>query len=242
MGSPYKIPRVLASWAAKNMAHCSQEKVVETNCSKNKEREAKCSKEKVVEINCSKSKEGVAKCSKEKVVEINCSNNKEREAKCSKEKVHFEWQAGKHNLIANALSRFPVSPEEPMDSAEMEEDRAFIRRTITSNDCGLEWLCDTADEDPTYQEIVKAKCNRSSVNHLPIDHPARAFRNVWEFISMEEGFGFSPPHLRRHPHYCTTLSTLSRPRPPPHPSRRPGQDEESRPAAVLLAGDERHHP
>ena len=103
--------------------------------------------------------------------------------------VRFEWQAGKHNLIADALSRFPVSPEEPMDSAEMEEDRAFIRRTITSNDGGLEWLCDAADEDPTYQEIVKAKCNGSSVNHLPIDHPARAFRNVWEFISVEEGFG-----------------------------------------------------
>ncbi len=54
--------------------------------------------------------------------------------------VRFEWQAVKHNLIADALSRFPVSPKEPMDSAEMEEDRAFIRRTITSNNGGLEWL------------------------------------------------------------------------------------------------------
>ncbi len=36
---------------------------------------------------------------------------------------------------------------------------------------------------------MKAKCNGSSVNHLPIDHPARAFRNVWEFIRVEEGFG-----------------------------------------------------
>ncbi len=98
--------------------------------------------------------------------------------------------AGKHNLIPDALSRFPVSPEQPMDSAEMEEDRSFIQHTITSNDGGLEWLCDAADEDPTYQEIVKAKCNGSSVNHLPIDQPARAFGNVWEFISMEEGFVF----------------------------------------------------
>ena len=39
--------------------------------------------------------------------------------------VRFEWQARKHNLIADALSRFPVSPEEPMDSAEMEEDSVF---------------------------------------------------------------------------------------------------------------------
>ena len=76
-----------------------------------------------------------------------------------------------------------------MDSAEMEEDRAFIRRTITSNDGGLELLCDAADEDHTYQEVVKAKCNGFPVNHLPVDHPARAFRNVWEFISVEEGFG-----------------------------------------------------
>ncbi len=103
--------------------------------------------------------------------------------------VRFEWQAGKHKLIADTLSRFPVSPKEPMDSAEMEEDRAFIRRTITSNDGGLAWLCDAADEDPTYQEIVKAKYNSSPVNHLPIDLPARAFRNMWEFISVEEGFG-----------------------------------------------------
>ena len=103
--------------------------------------------------------------------------------------MRFKWQAGKHNLIADTLSRFLISPEEPMDSAEMEEDRAFVRCTITSNDSGLEWLCDTADEDPTFKEIVKAKCNGSSVNHLPNDHPARAFRNVWEFISVEEGFG-----------------------------------------------------
>ncbi len=97
--------------------------------------------------------------------------------------VPFEWEAGKHNFITDDLSRFPPSPEEPMDSAEMEEDRSCIRRTITSNDGGLEWLCDAADENPTYQEIVKAKCNGSSINHLPIDHPARAFRNVWKFIS-----------------------------------------------------------
>ena len=91
--------------------------------------------------------------------------------------LRFKWQAGKHNLIADALSLFPVSPEEPMDSTEMEEDRAFIRRTITSNDGSLEWLCDAVIEDPTYQEIVKAKCNCSPVNHLPIDHPAHPFRN-----------------------------------------------------------------
>ena len=103
--------------------------------------------------------------------------------------MRFEWQAGKHNLIANAFSRFPVSPEELIDSAEMEEDRASIRRTITSNDGGPKWLCDAAD--PTYQEVVKAKCNGSPVNHLTVDHPAHAFRNVWEFISVEEGFSSS---------------------------------------------------
>ncbi len=103
--------------------------------------------------------------------------------------VRFEWQAGKHNLIADALSRFPVSPEDPMDSAEMEEDKVFIWHIITGNDGGLEGLCDVANEDPTNQDVVKAKCNGSSVNHLPVDHPARAFRSVWEFISVEEGFG-----------------------------------------------------
>ncbi len=88
--------------------------------------------------------------------------------------MRFEWLAGKHNLIADSLSHFPVSPEEPMDSAEMDQDRAFTRRTITSNDSGQEGLCDAANKDHTYQEIeiVKAKCNGSSVNHLPIDHPA----------------------------------------------------------------------
>ncbi len=93
--------------------------------------------------------------------------------------IRLEWQAGKHNLITDALYRFPVSPEKPMNRAEMADDS-----TITSSDGGLEWLCDAADEDPTYQEIVRTKCNGSSINHLTIDHPARAFGNVWEFISV----------------------------------------------------------
>ncbi len=154
--------------------------------------------------------------------------------------VRFEWQAGKHNLIADALSCFPVSPEEPMDSAKMEEDRAFIWRTITSNDSGLELLCDAADEDPTYQEVMKAKCNGSSVNHLPVDHPARAFRNFWDH--QRGGRIRLPPRIRRHSHNCTTLSTIPRSRPPPHSPRRPSQDKESCPAAILLAGDEHCHP
>ncbi len=55
-----------------------------------------------------------------------------------------------------------------MDSAEMEEDRAFLWHTITSNDGGMEWLCNIADEDPTYQEVVKVLHHRTIINPLRV--------------------------------------------------------------------------
>ena len=85
--------------------------------------------------------------------------------------VRFKWQTGKHNLIADVISRFPVSPKEPMDSAEMEEDRAYNWRTITSNNGGLKWLCDAADKDTTYKEVVKAKCSGPPSTTCPSTTP-----------------------------------------------------------------------
>ena len=71
-----------------------------------------------------------------------------------------------------------------------------------------------ADEDPTYQEIVEAKCNGSSFNHLPINNPSCAFRNVWEFISVEEGFGSPSSSMMAvtflcHPQHAPTSLTSS---------------------------------
>ena len=154
--------------------------------------------------------------------------------------VRLEWQAGKHNLIADAISRFPVSPKEPMDSAEMEEDRAFNRRTITSNDGGLEWLCGRRGSH--LQGGGKSLMQRL-LCQPPAHRPPRP--------CVPERLGFHPrggrnwistSHLLWHSHYSATLSPFPCPRSPPHSPRRPGQDEESRPAAILLAGDECCHP
>ena len=102
------------------------------------------------------------------------------------------WRPGKSNLMADALSRNPVSPPgEPEEVAGPCVCRA-IRSGSGEGDPALAPLLAAAAADPAYQQLVQAvltTINPSNLNPLlapglPADHPARAFDKVWKELSV----------------------------------------------------------
>ncbi len=88
------------------------------------------------------------------------------------------WQPGKRNRIADALSRCPLFPAPP-DNGTVE----IVRSTHSGVNMGFILQC--AREDPDYQLIVSAK--ERGVAHpksLPLRHPARLYRSVWQDLSV----------------------------------------------------------
>ena len=101
--------------------------------------------------------------------------------------MYVEWQAGKHNLIADALSRAPVFPAAPL-SPEDEVEEEFFVRCVTEHavrEGGLEWMCGLAQEDAAYQAMVAAKRENVPANSLPLTHPARQMKGIWDHISLK---------------------------------------------------------
>ncbi len=92
------------------------------------------------------------------------------------------WTAGKTHLIADALSRAPVfKPEE-----EEEEEglyNAFLCRAV-STDPAMQPLFDAIRDDDNYQSVISALRSGKSPAQLHASHPAKAFGNVWDHLSL----------------------------------------------------------
>ena len=87
------------------------------------------------------------------------------------------WSPGKDHFIADALSRAPVFPP-------LEEEPEVVR--CVQESLSLKPIMNAAREDEDYQAITTALQERKLPKNLPLHHPARALKNVWEELSMEE--------------------------------------------------------
>ncbi len=101
--------------------------------------------------------------------------------------VRLTWEGGKHNLIADALSRAPVSAAAPLDAGEQQEEAVFVRALVEGNADAASWLYLEAQEDDDYQKLLGAHLGGTSVRNLPPDHPAHCYKGVWDQLSTTEG-------------------------------------------------------
>ncbi len=93
---------------------------------------------------------------------------------------HLEWRAGKVHQIADALSRAPVfSPW--TDHAEGTHQASFVKLDERWKD-----ILSASLRDSSYKDVLCAVRQGADVKKLPCSHPARAYRNVWERISVDE--------------------------------------------------------
>ena len=92
-----------------------------------------------------------------------------------------KWEAGKHHLIADALSRYPVfSPEQTKVNDE-------VVRIIREANVQLTSIQDAAKEDKDYQAVIKLLKANLSPATVKDDHPAKLYTNVWHSLSYYEG-------------------------------------------------------
>ena len=89
------------------------------------------------------------------------------------------WLAGKHNIIADALSRAPA--------ATTSEATAYpIFACLSAPPAKLTRFQTAAASCPAYTAIVAAFKAGAVTSALPIDHPARRLKNVWHQLSLSE--------------------------------------------------------
>ena len=98
----------------------------------------------------------------------------------------IKWVAGKTHLIADALSRSPAfSPAE--DDDIIKPSTTFINAVSSiSIDPALHAMIECAKSDENYQKLLHTFRTNLQMKNLPPDHPARAYRNVWDHISIYE--------------------------------------------------------
>jgi transposase InsO family protein len=93
-----------------------------------------------------------------------------------------EWTPGKEHLIADALSRAPVF--RPDDSCNVDF------RILKISDTSFDLFKDGASSW-SYAQCVQALRRGVACDDLPPSHPARAYRSVWEALSLREEEGFT---------------------------------------------------
>jgi len=87
-----------------------------------------------------------------------------------------KWQPGKMNIIADALSRAPTAP-----APEGVDDTAMVLSVRT--DAGLREIIADIKGDAMYQKVLEARKSTCPLARLPPDHPAHAYKGIWDHIS-----------------------------------------------------------
>ncbi len=90
------------------------------------------------------------------------------------------WEGGKHNVIADALSRAPMSAAAPLDAGDQQKEAVFIRALLDWDVEAASWLYLDAQEDDYYQKLLGAHLGVASVRNF---HPAQCYKGVWEQLS-----------------------------------------------------------
>ena len=90
------------------------------------------------------------------------------------------WEPGKKNLIADALSRYPVFEED----ADGNEETAISRMT-KFRDLNLDSIKQAANDDDGYKAIAYLLSTGKSPEHMKDGHPAKLYQKVWHELSVE---------------------------------------------------------
>ena len=98
---------------------------------------------------------------------------------------NVEYLPGKMNFIADALSRSPVFQPE----ANELHDVLIQTLRVEAGDPQLEAIVEAAVADPIYQQVIKAVSSKADWKNLPHQHPARLYRNQWDFLAVEKDVG-----------------------------------------------------
>ena len=100
--------------------------------------------------------------------------------------IDVVWQPGKRNRIADALSRAPVLPPTPLTEEDSAEEVAFVRRASAVSGGGMRVITEAAQDDDDYQQVIDVLQRGVDPKNLPTEHPARAFKNIWERMAVTE--------------------------------------------------------
>ena len=94
----------------------------------------------------------------------------------------LQYIKGSSNCISDALSRFPI--ERPLSYDPVFHEIALCRAVYT--DPLLDSFKKTASLDQNYQLVLNALKDRKKIENLPAWHPAKAFKNDWDRLSVAE--------------------------------------------------------
>lgn len=90
------------------------------------------------------------------------------------------YTPGKSHLIADALSRYPVFAAQT--EVDMDENPALCRRA--NEDPALSLIFNAGSADADYKRLAVALLTNDNVQNLPADHPAQAYKGVWNRLSL----------------------------------------------------------
>ncbi|TRY79255.1 hypothetical protein TCAL_16081, partial [Tigriopus californicus] len=93
------------------------------------------------------------------------------------------WVSGKTHLIADALSRAPLSNE---SGEEIDILQCSLSSVGASRDVSFQELTIAAQKDPEYQAIIDVFNSKSKIDTLPPQHRAKMFSNIWNEISFDD--------------------------------------------------------
>ena len=91
------------------------------------------------------------------------------------------WQPGKEHVIADVLSRAPVWP------ASEDEDEEVVHACVVQEkvlDTQLQIFYKAAAHDEEYTKLVDAIRGGHDPHELPVEHPARLYKHVWDQLSL----------------------------------------------------------
>ena len=94
----------------------------------------------------------------------------------------LQYIEGASNCVADALSRAPI--ERPLSYDPVFHEISLCRAVYT--DPLLDSFKKTASLDQNYQLVLTALKDRKTLGNLPTWHPAKAFKNEWERLSVAD--------------------------------------------------------
>ena len=107
---------------------------------------------------------------------------------------HFkvQWIPGKKQVIADALSRYPVFQPEEVDQADVLVQVLKVHEM----DPALKIISEAAERDEEYQQIVAALSAGKRVQDLQKGHPGWMLKKQWDFLGIQNQYGLVVFHDR----------------------------------------------
>ena len=113
-----------------------------------------------------------------------------------------QWIPGKNQVVADALSRYPVFQPESEDQADVLVQVLKVHEM----DPALKLIFDAAEKDEEYQQIIAAISAGKPVKDLQKGHPGWMLKKQWGFLGFQDQYGlivfhdriFVPEEARKH--------------------------------------------